>query len=634
MKPITILTGILITLYTLFTGIPDLSIDNSEQDNIVATINGEPVYLSELNQQFNRNPITDPESSIREQLQDFLPSYVFYRLKLLDGLEAGFDQDPELLDEFNTFAREAAYSYWLDHTIKAHIIDTFKNRMTEERKAFHILAEVSQNESAENIEAAFNRMHEARDELIAGADPDDVNQRFSTSRNLVPIGGHLPWVTAGRTVTEFEDALFALNEGEISLPVRSQFGYHVIGLQEIRERSWERLVSHIFFYPAEDDSVRLLAEEAYSKLNEGHEWDAVADTFSMDPASASRGGYVGWVGYGMQFPEPFVDAVMAAEIGKPFSELIEMDYGYHIIRVDSVMTFEDETHLNEYVMNELQRLQRLSPGRNQVYTHLMELGDLQINTNVKDEILSVSNNGFNSLEEFSHETLLTYFGEELTVNELIKYLETANDRIEILNDEHINDFITEIVRESLIRITSEYHPEYRANMADFLNGLIVFKVNEEFIWNPEMMDKAELRQFYENNLHHYRLERNYSYFRFSSVSDSIITEAYHTLLSGENPGEIEEHFPEIHVITSTTRNPGSEVYSILETMNPGDLSDIEDSGGSMKTFYYLTEIVEPRTMTFDEAFYRVANDFQPLREEAYLNELMTKYNVKLFPENI
>jgi peptidyl-prolyl cis-trans isomerase SurA len=623
--------GTLVALFFSYTFTGN-QIGHCDDDVVVATILGEPVCLSKLNHHFNRNPVNDPDGDIQAQLQEFLPAYIYYRLKLLEGTEAGFHNDEDLLNEYHTFAREAAYSYWLDNTIKTDIINTYKIRMAEERKAFHILAELSSDAPVTEKGNVFRRMLEARDELLAGADPEDVNSRYSSVRNGIPMGGSLPWVTAGRTVREFEDALFALDQGEISMPVRTQFGYHIIYLEEIRNRSAERLVSHIFFHPAEDDSVKKRAEQAYRALSEGEDWNTVAEDYSMDTSSSSRGGNIGWVGYGMQFPEPFVDVVMQAGMDESFSEPIGMDYGYHIIKIDSVRTFENDEQINEYVMNQLERLQRLSPDRDDVYSHLRVAGNLKIDESLRSKIVSDAKTVTEIPEETHNEIFVTFFDEEIPLYRFIEFLETNNITEEI-NDEVFEEFITELIRESLILVTRQNHPEYRAAMAEFFDGLIVFKVNEEFIWNPDKMDRAALEQFYHDNIHRYQLKYNYTYYRFSSASDSTITEAYAALNTGELPDEIENRFPGIQAVKNSTRNPGSREYSILENLNTGDISDIESSG-SLQYFYYLVEIENPRSMTFDEAFYRVANDYQSIHDETYFNKLMGKYQVELYPENI
>ena len=605
---------------------------SNDQEVVVATINGEPLHLSELQYHFNRNPVNDSEGSISEQLREFLPAYVFYKLKLLEGLEAGFDRDEDLLSEHREFAREAAYSYWLENPIKDDMINTFKKRLLEERKAFHILAEVHSGATAQEDSAAFARIMEARKQLLSGADPEDVNLKFSTQRNGTPMGGSLPWITAGRTVPEFEDGLFALDTGEISMPVRSQFGYHIIYLEEIRNRSPERLVSHIFFHPADDDSIMILAENAYKALAAGEDWNEVSAQYSMDSATASRGGTVGWVGYGMQFPEPFVDAVMQIPADEPYSKPIGMEYGYHIIRIDSVMTFVNDDQFNEYAMNQLQRLQRISPVREDVYSYLKELGNLKVHENIKNEILSQNEINMSLLHEIHDEAILTYFDEDIPVTQLIKFLE-SHGQTELNNETIVEEFITEIVRESLIHSTYHYHPEYMASMTEFLHGLIVFKVNEEFIWNPDLMEREKLKQFYLENIDRYRYGALFTYYRYSSVSDSVIAEAHAVLTEGTDPLMIEMRFPDLQVLQDSTRNPNTNAHSILKNLNPGDISAIQTSG-SLKYFYYLVGLEEPRSMTFNEAFYRIAGDYQPVREEDYLKELMNKYQVELYPDNI
>lgn len=105
-------------------------------------------------------------------------------------------------------------------------------------------------------------------------------------------------VSVGTTVAPFEDALYNLEVGEISKPVRTQFGYHVIQLLDKRERQADRRVYHVYVRPNSNPSK---IEEAYKALELGGPWDAVVREFSEDTPSIQNEGYIGWVNYGSRY---------------------------------------------------------------------------------------------------------------------------------------------------------------------------------------------------------------------------------------------------------------------------------------------------------------------------------------------
>ena len=127
-------------------------------------------------------------------------------------------------------------------------------------------------------------------------------------------------------VKPFEDAAFALEIGEISEPVETEFGWHIIKRIDLEEElpPMETIgAKHILVATKEE------AEEILAKLNEGAEFDALAQEFSTCP-SGKTGGDLGEFGHG-QMVKPFEDAAFALEVGE-VSEPVETQFGWHIIQ--------------------------------------------------------------------------------------------------------------------------------------------------------------------------------------------------------------------------------------------------------------------------------------------------------------
>jgi peptidyl-prolyl cis-trans isomerase SurA len=95
----------------------------------------------------------------------------------------------------------------------------------QQTQARHILIKTT---AVVNDETARKRLEQIRERIVQGGEPfSDLAKRFSNDASA-PQGGVLGWLNPGETVPPFEKAMNALKEGEISQPVQSQFGWHLI----------------------------------------------------------------------------------------------------------------------------------------------------------------------------------------------------------------------------------------------------------------------------------------------------------------------------------------------------------------------------------------------------------------------
>ncbi|TVR13846.1 MAG: hypothetical protein EA391_13570 [Balneolaceae bacterium] len=591
--------------------------DDVDRTTEIARIGSETITLGELIDNFKINQTEEQIS--RDELVEFLPSYIEYRLKLKKGFKYEFNKKPDLLEEFELYGRQAAEIYWMENEIKQQMIEAFIERSNYELYAFHILIEVPNQATVDQEKEIMNRILQARKDLVNGIDPNEVNATYSSVRNGNYMGGQLPWITAGRTVEPFEDALFSLEVGEISEPVRTAFGYHIIYLQNKRERSPDRQVSHIFFQDTEESLASEKAADVHQKLTDGLFWYDAVETYSMDRNTIANGGLIGWVGYAMQFPEPFVDAVMAKNPSEPFSEPIEMPYGVHIVRIDSVRNYPSEEARMEEIVRELERLQRLNPSEDELIEALKSEGNFTLNQTIIDSINSADPNS----------VIISFNEKEYTVNDFSLFSE-VNDSD---SDELLDDFIQEVVLSHLIDITRSKFPDFDAQISSFLNGLVVFRINEEFIWSEDAPERSALEQFYAENKENYWFDRTFTYFSVSAFEDSIITKAVDFVENGVHPKDLSEHIEEINVRRFSTSNSNNPGFDLIENIDPGTITEIQISG-VRHSFFFLNSVEEPRQMTFDEAFSRVVNDYMPIQEAAFINLLKSEFGVETFPENI
>ena len=613
-----------------------------DMDAIVAEISDEKITLGDLIQYYERNNIDRDYST--EDLREFLPFYVDYKLKLEYGEDQGLFNDPGILQEYETYSKQAAFSYWLENEIKKEVADEIIEKSRYELKSSHVLIRLDAN-SADSVEnAAVERLKEARNLFLDGEmTMAELNQEYSSRIQGRPAGGDLPWFSAGVTVKPFEDALYSLEEGEISEPVRTQFGYHIIHLEERRERTPQRNVSHIFFRGSRDDlSAEILADSAYSALQNGRPWSDVVQQFSQDGSSVDSGGDIGWVGYGTQYSEDFIEAVYRLDPVAAFSQPVQTNYGYHIFRVDSIRSYENEEERREELMSRLEELPRYKASRDQVLQRMADEGNYSVNTDTKEQLIQFFSEADSAAvtetdlpESLSGSTFTTFNGE----------IYTAGDFKQWLNDTHSDRSTTEfsniwldmyedsILDSQVIPMTEQKFPEFENETEGFLNGLVVFEVSNDNIWNIETADSSDLKDYYDENIENYQFGERYDFTLLASLNDSILTEALSLAQQSISADSLDNRFDNLIAARDSLETPAEEIMTALNGTDVGGTSDMF-TYRNRDAYVIFHQRLEPRAMTFNEAFNRVGSDYQPIREEEFMDELRSEYRVRIFPERI
>lgn len=615
---------------------------DQEPGTVVAEISDETVTLGDLVQYYERNNLENDYTI--DDLKEFLPFYVDYKLKLAYGKDQGLYSDPAILQELEAYSKQAAFSFWLENEIKKELADEFVQRSQYELKASHVLIQLNQTGSDTDADEARQRLMEARQMFLNGEmSMEELNRQYSSRVQGRSAGGDLPWFSAGVTVKPFEDALYGLEEGEISEPVRTQFGLHLIYLEERRERTPQRKASHIFLRGSRDDlSAEILADSAYAALERGLPWNNVVQQYSQDGSSTNSGGDIGWVGYGTQFSADFIDAVLSVDPVASFSQPVQTNYGYHILRIDSVRSYESDQQRREELISRLEELPRYNASREQVLDRLADIGNFTTDSSTKESV----RNFFSQADSAAVQTV------EIPQDLALESLVTFNDQIytvadfkEWLNESHENRLTTDfsdlwfglyeeyLLDSQVIPITTERFPEFEKEIEEFLNGLVVFQVSNDNIWNIETADSSKLERYYEQNKSQYRFDERYDYTLLASGSDSVLSAALDMAARSIPPDSISATLSNIIVMRDSVATPAEEVLTALNATDIGETSD-KFTYRNRDAYVIYHQLLEPRTMTFEEAFFRVGSDYQPIREENFMNELRSDYRVRIYPERI
>jgi len=198
----------------------------------IAIVNGKAVPSSRveaLKQQVARSgrPITpDVEAQIKEEV---IAREIFMQEAQKRGLDATEEYKSQIELARQTilirelFAEFQKTSAVTDADVQAEYDKFVAANGGKEYRARHILVETK--EQAEAVLAALKK----------GGKFEDLAKKQSKDPGSGANGGDLDWAAPGNYVKEFSDAMVALNKGQVSGPVQSQFGFHIIRLDDVRE---------------------------------------------------------------------------------------------------------------------------------------------------------------------------------------------------------------------------------------------------------------------------------------------------------------------------------------------------------------------------------------------------------------
>lgn len=287
--------------------IPSRQVDQELDDRIrslVDQIGGESkleeyygMPLAKIKRQFR--PLIEEGLMIDEVKRQHLASVRVTRSEVLDFWNAYRDSIPELKDAI---------------------------------RLSHIL--LQDNLSEASVAAAVARADSVR-QLIVNGDMtfEDCAEMFSQDPGTAAKGGALGTTSRGDLVPEYEAAAYAMQDGEISDPVVSQFGVHIIRLNS---RIGEKInTSHILFKvvpAAADMEITMARADSITKAaREGADFSALALTYSTDTKTAPLGGDLGWYSPG-ELPDEFkgpLQNLKKGEVADPFRTV----FGVHIAKV-------------------------------------------------------------------------------------------------------------------------------------------------------------------------------------------------------------------------------------------------------------------------------------------------------------
>lgn len=485
----------------------------------VADIAGDKISIEEFEQVYAKNNggwDAASKTSVEDR-QKFLDLYVKFRLKVKEAYARGYDKDKELQNELNDYRKNLAVSYMLEKEITKPALEKLYQRKQKEIRASHILIGSGSDNPVDTL-INFNYAKQIADSLMFGIPFETLALHNSQDPSVQYNKGDLYYFSAGAMVPEFEDAVYGLQKGEYTkYPIRTQFGYHIIKVTDILPNQGPVHVSHIMkrLNPNDtpEDSIRAMAElSAYrDSIIAGKDFAQVARMISDDTFSGGRGGDLGFIDRGRTVRE-FDDVIFSMK-DSSLSSIIRTQFGLHLVKRHTAKGIASFTELEPQLKTEYQNYRfQYDQGRMIVkikkeYGFAEDPKGVALFASSVDTSKSTNDATWDSTltPAVRNAVIFTYGGKSITLDSVIR-LTKLNPELNNMSFASPNT-VPLIVQKLGTSLITEFHaqqlqnkfPDFGKTMKEYEEGILLFKAEQENVWNKVQPTDSTLRLYYAAN---------------------------------------------------------------------------------------------------------------------------------------
>lgn len=595
----------------------------------------------------------------KKDVDEYLDMFVNFKLKVTEAEALKMDTLPKFVKEFEGYRKQLAKPYLSNDEETENLVEEAYDRMHWDINASHILVRCDINAVPADTLKAYKKALALRERVLKGEDFGDlaydksedpsahdtvVNGRFYKGNR-----GNLGYFTVFDMVYPFETGAYNTPIGELSMPVRSDFGYHIIKVNSKTTACGMVTAAHIFLVVDDKDPLKtdsIVREKAFNIYNEiakdGKNWDAIARRYSEDKGTATNGGVLTPFKVSQIVPE-FIDVVKQLNPGE-FSEPVKTSYGYHIIKLvntKGIRSFDDE---KENIKKRVEKDMRAKASDEIVMKRIMKENKFKEYVKVKDEFIATVDSSLNQGQYVmaegvkTNKVLFKFNKQKYTVGDFAAFLKTKTNSQPFMSpaayayklyDEYLK---TETFAYEDAHLEEKY-PEFKMLVTEYHDGILLFDLMDKEVWKKAEKDTLGLQNYYEEHMNEYMWgERIKTIFVVVPTPDKV--KLVESLL--KNDLSIDSIRSIIKKADLRGVSAKSQYFQHGDNVDideiewiPGKIYTIPSTVDKMTRIVKILEIRQPEPKSFREAKGLVTSAYQTKLEEDWVESLKEKYNPQI-----
>lgn len=643
-----------LSTYLLLLGFMLVSFDTFAQtnsDSVLLTIGGDKITVSEVMSLYRKNNIKGSVLD-KKSFDEYLGLFINYKLKIRQANDLKMDTATAFKKEYQYYRSQLAQPYMTDEEMSNLLTQEAYQRMLKDIRASHILVKLDINASPEDTLVAYNKILSIRQRILNGEDfgkvaaeaSDDISARDQKEGLKTVPGnkGDLGYFTVFDMVYPFETAAYTTEIGKVSMPVRTDFGYHLVKVNAIKPAIGQVLASHILFSfdntPSSADSmaVKKKVDSIYLKVKKGEDFAMLARNFSDDRVTASKGGLLPWFGSNRMVPE-IIDAVQGLKPGQ-YSQPFMSSFGWHILKVierKPIGTYNDIKEVLRQKVTRGDRLDALNQSfvekLKKTYHYKADLKALaKVNAALTDSVF-LGKWKITAPKKLS-KYLCSFDGRSYTQLDFANYIaayQIAGHKIDKkqYTTVRFNSFVNKQLLDYEDQHLESKYPEFKDLVKEYHDGLLVYALTDQKVWTKAETDTSGLRSFYEQHRNNYLSDPKLDASIYTVYNSTRIEKVRAMILKGLSEEEILKSYN-----SDTNKVVTVEHHMYLRGESPViDLIDwkeglsrnVDTDGTTM--FVLVHNVIPPMPKPLKDIRGIVVSDYQNYLEKSWMSGLREKY---------
>ena len=620
------------------------------QNDIILEINNKKITVDEFLYIYKKNN-SDVNAMSYEALKDYMDLFVNFKLKVEDAIDTKLDTVSSFKKEISQYRKQIAQPYLNDSKIEEEIIAEYYDKMQYDVNTRHILIKLPKEPSPDDTIKAFNKINDIYKKLTEGEDFTTVAKEYSEDPSVSKNDGELGYRTVFNFVYEYETAMYNTPVGSISLPFRTEFGYHILQVIDKRPAKGKYNIAHIMkIYPPDasnltKESVKKQIIEIENKLKAGESFAKLAEENSDDRRTAALGGIIGWITVSGKMIKEFEDAAFALENENDISPIIQTTYGFHIIKLVSkepIPSFEDA---KTSIKNQISNSARIQKSRNAVIEKLKNEYNFTVYPNCINNFYTyVTDSIFEGSWEIDNKwnldknLVFTFAGKTFTQKDFANYLEKQNKKqtrknIKYFVDECFQKYQDEeLISYEELQLENKY-PDFKYLYNEYHDGILLFELTDKNVWSKSIENTNGLEKFYEENKSDYRWDYRYDVKTYKTKDEKITSKLEKALKKNlddtKTIDKLNKKDANTVVLENHTINEKNITLSIDSLINKYNIPETDGYVKIIpdKTQLSVIKVIAPSTKNLDESRGKITADYQDYLDKQWVLELREKYPV-------
>ncbi|WP_268123069.1 peptidylprolyl isomerase [Roseivirga pacifica] len=604
-----------------------------QQSNTVATIDNTEITAGELLYAYNKN--RDNSLPIHhDSLRTYLDQYINFKLKVLEAYDRGLDQNAAFQQELNAYLSQIRKPYLQSNRTEEALVQEAYERMQWEVNASHILLRVNPDATPADTLAACNKLDSLRATITDGKAFAAAAKALSQDGSAKD-GGKLGWFSAFMMVYPFETAAYETEAGTTSKICRTEFGYHLVYVNEKRPARGKVRVSHIFLSNQKHGSptAQRLAQQAYDSLQTGANWNDIVKRYSDDNNTKMKAGALPFVGL-RQLPDDFLDIAFSIETEGKYTQPKPTQFGWHIVRLDAKQPLPPLTELRAEIERQIKQSGRNQLSRPKLLAKLKAENQFVRTSNENAILNELADKNLKSINNrtLRSQTFFKLLNKPTTAFDLKQYLLPTDS---VWSMPRLQKAYSEFEAATLLQVEDSLaptkYPEYGYLRQEYEEGLLLFEIMQKEVWDKALEDSLGQVEFYQNNLNSYTAEERYVVTKVNGLSNETHSAVKKALTENPNYEDIETYLAGVigqsevaklkFAKTTITKSeiPNFEAFVAVE----GDFLPTNNASEIIQ----INEIRQAGHFSFEEIRGRVISDYQQALENEWNNKLRSERKI-------